>query len=215
MNLYSRLGILPLTVLVAGLASCTVLEEIKETVRIPGISRLSGKEEQKKVELPSVVAVMPFANETQEIDAAERMRKSFYNFFSSTPYVDVELADVDEGIVRLERSTGRNTATMKPQEICQAIGCDGLVFGKVTDYQKTFGGVYSRLRAEAEVWMVDGKTGKEVMRADSVDIWEAAPASPGGDRAPSPQRRTQIQETDAAELGKTLAKIPPPRALHR
>ncbi|MBS1171843.1 MAG: tetratricopeptide repeat protein, partial [Proteobacteria bacterium] len=144
-SMYARLRILPVIVLVAGLTSCGALEGIK----LPLVSRQAATDAQQRVELPTIVAVMPFANATQQKDAAERMRKSFYNAFSSTSYVDVELTDVDEGIVRLERSAGKNAANMKPQEVCQAIGCDGLLFGKVTDYQKIFGGVYSRLRAEA------------------------------------------------------------------
>jgi len=212
-NIAPRLMILPVVVLAAGLASCGVLEEI----RIPGISRPAEKEAPQRVELPTIVAVMPFANETQEKDAAERMRKSFYNFFSSAPYVDVELADVDEGIVRLERSTGGQVATMKPQEICQAIGCDGLLFGKVVDYQKTFGGVYSRLRAEVEVWMVNARTGKEVLRVrDSVDYLEGGiPFSPLAaimSAMSSAANVREIQETRmVAELAaKLVAKIPPP-----
>jgi hypothetical protein len=217
MKRLSHLSILPLTVLVAGLASCGVLEEVKQTVKIPGLSRKADAEEQKKAELPTVVAVMPFENATQEKDAAERMRKSFYNFFSSVPYVDVELTTVDDGIARLEKSPGKQAADLTPQEICQAIGCDGLLFGKVTDYQKSFGGLYSRLHAEVEVWMVNARTGKEVARArDSVNYVEGnIPLSPLGaimTAMSSAANVREIQETRmVSELAnKLVAKIPLP-----
>jgi hypothetical protein len=216
-SLYSRLGIVPAIVLAAGLVSCGVLQEIKETVKLPGLSRKADAEAQQKIELPTVVAVMPFENATQQKDAAERMRKSFYNFFSSVPYVDVELVAVDDGIAQLEKATGRKAADMKPQEICQAIGCDGLLFGKVTDYQKTFGGVYSRLYAEVEVWMVNTRTGKEVTRVkDSVDYLEGnIPLSPLGammTAMSSAANVREIQETRmVSELAaKLIAKIPLP-----
>jgi hypothetical protein len=217
-NIHPRLRILLVLALVAGLASCAVLEEIRlPEFKTPDTPREAKTETEKRVELPTIVAVMPFANETQAKDAADRVRKSFYNFFSSAPYVDIELAAVDEGIVRLERSTGRSTANMKPQEICQAIGCDGLLFGRVTDYQKTFGGVYSRLRAEVEIWMVDVRTGKEVMRVrDSVDYLEGGiPLSPLGaimSALSSAANVREIQETRmVAELAaKLVAKVPVP-----
>jgi hypothetical protein len=198
---------------VGGLASCGVLDEVK----VPKFLREAATKKQPQAELPTIIAVMPFANETQENDAAERMRKSFYNAFSSTSYVDVELTDVDEGIARLERSTGKNAANLTPQEICQAIGCDGLVFGKLTDYQKTYGGVYSRLHVDAEVWMVDAKTGREVMRVkDSVDSFGGGmPISPLGavmSAFSAAANVREIQETRMlSELAaKLVAKTPLP-----
>lgn len=215
-SLPPRLSVLlPVVVLAAGLASCGVLEELK--IPVPAVTREAKPETQQKIELPTIVAVMPFANETPVEDAADRMRKGFYNFFGSAPYVDIELAAVDEGIVRLEKSTGRRVADLRPQEICQAIGCDGLLYGRVTDYQKTYGGVYSRLRAEVEIWMVDTRTGREVMRArDSVDYLEGGiPFSPLGaimSALSSAANVREIQETRmVAELAaKLVAKVPAP-----
>src|SRR5512139_1273765 len=213
---YTRLGILPVIVLVAGLASCGVFDQIK----LPNVIGQAAAQAQEKVELPTVVAVMPFANETQVKDAAGRMRKGFYNFFSSAPYVDVELQDVDEGIMRLEESTGRKVADMKPQEICQAIGCDGLLFGKVTDYQKTFGGVYSRLHADVEVWMVNARTGKEVVRgSDSVDYLEGnVPLSPLGAIMTALSAAVNVREIQETRMidelaAKLVAKIPLPEGV--
>ena len=213
---YTRVGILPVIVLVAGLASCGVLEQIK----LPNVLSQAGTQAQEKVELPTVVAVMPFANETQVKDAAERMRKGFYNFFSSAPYVDVELQDVDEGITRLEESTGRKVADMKPQEICQAIGCDGLLFGRVMDYEKTFGGVYSRLHADVEVWMVNARTGKEVARVrDSVDYLEGnVPLSPLGAIMTAVSAAVNVREIQETRMidelaAKLVARIPLPEGV--
>jgi hypothetical protein len=216
-SIHSPLSLLAALALVAGLASCGAIQEIKESVKLPGLSRKADAEAQQKIVLPTVVAVMPFENATQEKDAAERMRKSFYNFFSSVPYVDVELATVDDGVARLEKSTGKKAADLTPQEICQAIGCDGLLFGKVTDYQKAFGGLYSRLHAEVEVWMVNTRTGKEVARAkDSVTYLEGnIPLSPLGavmTAMSSAANVREIQETRmVSELAnKLVAKIPLP-----
>ena len=120
-------------------------------------------------ELPGTVAVMPFTNETQEADIALQVRKSFYNHFSSKPYRDVELGVVDEKTVLLEKSRGKPIDQIDPKEVCASIGCDGLVFGKVTDFKKVYAAVYSQLSVEAEVWMIDAKTNREIFRyKDSV-----------------------------------------------
>uniref|UniRef100_A0A7C4EKR0 Tetratricopeptide repeat protein n=1 Tax=Thermodesulfovibrio aggregans TaxID=86166 RepID=A0A7C4EKR0_9BACT len=131
-------------------------------------------------ELPKTVAVLPFENKTEEKGIANQVRKSFYNHFSSKPYRDIELSIVDEKIIQLERQTGKSILEIPPQEVCRALGCDGLIYGKVTDYKKIYAVAYSQLGIEAEVWMINTRTGKEVFRIkDSVRYHEGGvPLSP-------------------------------------
>ena len=154
------------------ISSCAPTEKIKKD--IPDTPAVSEED------LPKIVAVMPFQNETKEIGIANQTRRAFYNHFSSKPYRDVELGVVDEKIVHLEKSSGKSIIDLKPQEICQSIGCDGLIYGKVTDYTKTYAVAYSQLGVEAEVWIINTKTGKEVFRMkDAVRYHEGGiPLSP-------------------------------------
>lgn len=168
---YQIFFILALILLIGFTVSCVPTQEIKKDLPEVAIS---------EEELPRMVAVMPFQNETQETGIANQVRRAFYNHFSSKPYTDVELNIVDEKIIHLEKSTGKNIFDLKPEEICQAIGCDGLIYGKVTDYKKVYAVAYSQLGVEAEVWMVNTRTGKEVFRIkDSVRYHEGGvPMSP-------------------------------------
>lgn len=133
-------------------------------------------------ELPRTVAIMPFQNDTKEIGLANQLRRAFANHLSAKNYIDMKLPLVDERIVQLEKSTGKNIFDLKPQEICESVGCDGLVYGKMTDYTKVDVGVYSQIGAEAEVWMINTRTGKEVFRLkDNVRYHEGGvPLSPIG-----------------------------------
>ena len=171
----------------------------------------------QRAELPSVVAVMPFENDTPNKEAAARVRKGIYNFFSSTPYVDVELALVDEQAARLERNTGTRAVNIRPQQLCEAISCDGLLFGRVVDYERTYAGLYSRLRVEAEIWLVNAKSGREIVRLkDAVDYVEGnVPLSPLGlvmSALSAAANVREIQETRmVAELAaKLVGKLPVP-----
>lgn len=82
---------------------------------------------------------------------------------------------------QLEKSSG-GRCWLHPKEVCDAIGCDGIIYGKVTDFKKVFAIVYSQLSAEAEVWMVNAKTGKEVLRIkeDATFHGGGVPMSPLG-----------------------------------
>ncbi|WP_353683795.1 GNA1162 family protein [Thermodesulfovibrio sp. 3907-1M] len=153
------------------IASCATMPEVKKETPQGEIS---------EEELPKTVAILPFENKTEELGIANQVRKAFYNHFSSKPYRDIELNIVDEKIVQLEKSKGKNILDIQPKEICEALGCDGLIYGRVTDYKKIYAVAYSQLGIEAEVWMINTRTAKEILRLkDSVRYHEGGvPLSP-------------------------------------
>lgn len=165
--------ILFLLILMIAVSCAPVQQEVKKDTAEITVS---------ESDLPKTVAVMPFQNDTEETGIANQVRRAFYNHFSSKPYRDIELSIIDEKIVQLEKSSGKNILDLKPQEICQSIGCDGLVYGKITDFKKVYAGLYSQLGVEAEVWMVNTNTGKEAFKLkDSVRYHEGGvPMSPLG-----------------------------------
>jgi len=95
--------------------------------------------------LPSRVAVLPFANDTSDPQAATVVRKVFYNYLSSLNYHDVELFTVDEVLVQRDLlSAAQGDPTEAPlREICQYLGVDGLVTGRVTAFGKLYAFVYT------------------------------------------------------------------------
>jgi hypothetical protein len=135
-----------------------------------------------KSTLPRIIAIMPFQNDTEEKELAEKVRKSFYNHFSSKPYTDIELSVVDEKVFQLEKSSGKNVVNLNPKDVCGAIGCEGIIYGKVIDFRKVFAIVYSQFAMEAEVWMVNAETGKEVLRVRETATFHegGAPITPLG-----------------------------------
>lgn len=120
------------------------------------------QEELKEEDYPRVVAILPFENEN--LDIAENLRKTFYNHFSGKNYTNVELPLVDEKIYQLEKVKGKSYKDISPREICEAIECDGVIYGKITDFQKIYAVAYSQLGIEAEISMYNVKNDKEVFR---------------------------------------------------
>jgi hypothetical protein len=139
-----------------------------------------GSNEISQDEFPRQVAVVPFTNETEEPGLDVLVRRNFTNHFSSKSYLDVKLPIVDEKLIHLEKASGKAVKDATTQELAAALGVDGLLFGKVTDYKKVYTGVYSQLSVEAEVWLVNTKTGQELFRLrESVSYHEGGiPLSP-------------------------------------
>ena len=123
-------------------------------------------------------------------------------------------------IVHLEKATGKTVLEMKPAEVCQSLGCDGLVYGRITDFKKVYAAVYSQLGVEAEVWIVNTKTGKEVLRLkDAVRYHEGGvPLSPLGIIMTAVSTALNLREIQQVRLVNELAhkfneKIPSPSGM--
>jgi hypothetical protein len=123
-----------------------------------------GVQELRADEFPQQVAILPFGNETDEQGLDAVVRRNFANHFSSKNYLDMKLPVADEKLVQFEQSTGKKITGATPKELAAALGMDGILYGKVTDYKKIYAGVYSQLGVEAEVWLVNAGTGKELFR---------------------------------------------------
>lgn len=137
-------------------------------------------EEFKEDSIPRIVAILPFESVDKDITISEQLRKTFYNHFSGKNYTNVELSLIDEKLYQLEKTKGKNFKDLTPKEICESIGCDGLIYGKITDYQKVYAVAYSQLGIEAEIIMYNVRSDKEILRIkESVRYHEGGiPMSP-------------------------------------
>ena len=132
-----------------------------------------GVQEVREDDFPRQVAILPFGNETNENGIDAIVRRNFANHFSSRNFLDMKLPVADEKIIQFEQANGKKVAEATPKELAELLGTDGLLYGKVTDYKKIWAGIYSQLGVEAEVWMVNAHTGKELFRfRDSVRYHE-------------------------------------------
>jgi hypothetical protein len=123
-----------------------------------------GNQQVSDEKLPRQVAILPFVNGTDEPEIDKLVRRTFANHFAAKNYQDLKLPVVDEKLVQFEKASGKKAAEASPRELAAALGCDGLIYGRVIDYKRVYAAVYSQFGVETEIWMVNAKTGKEVFR---------------------------------------------------
>lgn len=100
--------------------------------------------------LPSRVAILPFNNKTSYPEAAVKVRRIFYNYFSSLNYRDTELYTIDSVFEENNwLDLIANEEELPWQEVCQALNVDGFITGTVRE----FGKMYAVLYAQTEVSM--------------------------------------------------------------
>lgn len=184
------------------------------------VQQQAGGVEIKDSDFPRHVAILPFVNGTGEPGLEVLVRRNFANHFSSKNYADLKLPVVDEKVVLFEKASGRNPQQATPQELSVALGADGILYGKVTEYNKIYTGVYSQLGVEAEVWLVNARTGTELFRFKEVVRYHegGVPLSPLSAVVTVVSTAMNVREVQKVRLvnelcGKFMEKIPSPKGM--
>jgi hypothetical protein len=110
------------------------------------------------------VVILPFANETSEPELDKLVRDSFYGHFSPKNYRDFELNEVDGFLSSIQETTSGEWRKLPPSSLGGLFHADFLIYGRVTDFSKTFLGVYSQIALKMELEMVSTGGGETVFR---------------------------------------------------
>ena len=98
----------------------------------------------EKNQLPTKIAILPFANKTANPEAGSLVRKMFYNFFSSLNYRDLEPYVIDDNLKINHLYTGiTGGENISPQKLGQLLGVDAVIYGEVLSLGKMYALVYS------------------------------------------------------------------------
>ena len=111
---------------------------------------------------PKRVVILPFSNRTQKKEIEVKMRKSFYNHFSSKNYYDIELYEVDNSIKSLEKFYEKPWSELPASEIGKFFNADFIIYGEVNVFRRIFLLLYSQMTLSVEVKMVDAVSGQAV-----------------------------------------------------
>lgn len=111
-------------------------------------------------DLPVRVAIMPFENLTSNDDAGNLVRNSFYSQFAAKKYRDIELFEIDAVLDENALYDDHKYNEVEASRLGQLLNADGIVYGKITGYNKVHLGLYSQVYVELEVRLVECSTSK-------------------------------------------------------
>lgn len=97
------------------------------------------------------LCVLPFTNRTKSEGLADRVRESFFGRIVLKQYSDLDLQELDARLSGLAEPWG----TLAPHQLGQALQCDALLYGEVTDASNIYLGVYAQLTLEGRIRLVD------------------------------------------------------------
>ncbi len=113
--------------------------------------------------LPTTVAVLPFSNQSDSEFAYAVVRQTMYNHFASTNYRWLHWQDVDQRLQLAGLESDAALDDMSSQQLSELLGVDGLIYGEITHYNKTFAGIYAQVAVGVQLKFVS---------ADGDVLWE-------------------------------------------
>jgi len=115
-------------------------------------------------DVPKVIAVLPFTNETEIEGLNQLVRESFYEYFSVRSFNDVEIKEIDTTIEILEETEGEDFHKIQPKKLGEFLRCDALVYGKVKRFKRIFLLIYAQTLIETEIRILGAQSGKELWK---------------------------------------------------
>lgn len=140
-------------VLLIALGGCAVSTD--NTVMGGPAMGSGGQQETSRTDerLPTTVAILPFSNSTDSDFAYDVVRRTMANHFATRNYRWLHWKDVDSRL-QLAGFDEAIIAKMDSQELANALGVDGLIYGNITHYDKTFAGIYAQIAVGVELRFV-------------------------------------------------------------
>jgi hypothetical protein len=110
------------------------------------------------------IAVLPFDNQTDFANAATYARRSFFGALAA--YKNYQLQTLDQTDELLKSVPRKLLDISAATQLGPVLKTDLLAYGRVRDQRVSYGVVYTTTRIEAEVALVDARTGEVVWRAE-------------------------------------------------
>ncbi|PIU83815.1 MAG: hypothetical protein COS68_02000 [Elusimicrobia bacterium CG06_land_8_20_14_3_00_38_11] len=109
---------------------------------------------------PQIIAVLPFNNQSVDLDAPVIMRYLFNKRLSAVGYNTIPLDEIDEKLREMGITDGGQLAATTPKELGEKLNADGLIYGDVLEFKYTTLGFYYARTVQANFKLFDSKNEK-------------------------------------------------------
>ena len=111
---------------------------------------------------PRTIAILPFSAQTGTPALAHMVRESFYGNLSRRRFQDVEMDRIDRVVADTALDVAAPVTPAILRELGLRLGCDAVVTGTVTEFERLFMGVYSQLSVGAAIAVYDTHDGRRL-----------------------------------------------------
>ena len=132
---------------------------------------------------PARIAVLPMANESNDLQGPEFVRQVFVRSMENRGYVIAPISETDELLkAKLAITDGGQMGSTTPQKVCAVLGVDAAVYGILLDFKFVNIGFYQNKFVEANFKMI---------AKDGQQLWE--------DQRKAARKEVQLNLKDAGD----------------
>ena len=113
-----------------------------------------------KPPLVQSVAVLPFDNESNELNAPDIMQDYVYRALLNSPYRPLDIKEINDKLAAVGIVDGGQLAAVDPVKLGKDLGVQALIYGIVDDFGYTNVGYYTSRKVSIELKMVSVDTGE-------------------------------------------------------
>ena len=111
---------------------------------------------------PRTIAVLPFADQVGAPELGRMVREGLYGHLSHRPFRDVEPSLVDRALKGMEIPAADQLTPEILQDLGSRLGCDAVVVGTLTEFERLYMGIYSQLSVGASIVIYDTLDGQRL-----------------------------------------------------
>ena len=112
-----------------------------------------------KPPLVETVAVLPFDNESNDLNAPDIMQKYIYLALQRSPYRPIDIKTVNDKLASVGIVDGGQLAVVDPKKLGTDLGVQALLYGDVESFDYTNVGYYTSRKVTVSLKLVDVATG--------------------------------------------------------
>lgn len=117
------------------------------------------KKENSGLKDTSVVALLPFDNETVDLEGSEKVRNMLHRELVKKGWKLLSLENIDKKLLGIGISDGGQLPAVSLETLKEACSADILIYGVLMEYSMTSIGVLTKREVEVELKMVDAASG--------------------------------------------------------
>ncbi len=132
---------------------------------------LSGcKVQPPKPPLVETVAILPFDNSSNDINAADFLQKKVYLAMKSGVYQVRSIQETNEFLKEKGITDGGQLPVLDPRLIAKDLNVQALLYGHVENFGSVNIGFYTEKKVTLALWMVDGTTGEKLWECTKTGV---------------------------------------------
>lgn len=168
-----------------------------------------GRKEVQKTIPPFVIALLPFGNQSNDVEASRKVRIALFDEMRSRGFRLVELDGIDASLKELEISDGGQLGSVVLEKIREKISADLFCYGTVIEFGFKSAVALSQRKVEIQLKFADGRSGQWVWEGQEVGVTSRAGTEAAGELAVQTAGKVVKSMKEGAKKllpGKTLKK---------